>query len=48
MLEINSLIDEILTPLPHRPYCSDDLADGFVGTLAKMSNKNARDTKIHR
>ena len=29
MLEINSLIDEILTPLPHRPYCSDDLADGL-------------------
>lgn len=29
MLEINNFIDEILTPLPYRPYCSDDLADGL-------------------
>lgn len=29
MLEINKFIDEILTPLPYRPYCSDDLADGL-------------------
>ena len=29
MLEINNFIDKILTPLPYRPYCSDDLADGL-------------------
>ena len=29
MLEINNFIDEILTPLPYRPYCSDVLADGL-------------------
>lgn len=28
MLEINNFIDEILTPLPYKPYCSDDLAAG--------------------
>lgn len=28
MLEINNLLDEILRPLPYRPYCSDDLVDG--------------------
>ena len=29
MLEQNRFIDEFLTPLPHRPYCADDLADGL-------------------
>ena len=29
MLETQKFIDEVLTPLPYRPYCSDDLADGL-------------------
>lgn len=29
MLETQKFIDDVLTPLPYRPYCSDDLADGL-------------------
>lgn len=29
MLEKNKFIDELLTPLPNRPYCADDLVDGL-------------------
>lgn len=29
MLETQKFIDEVLTSLPYRPYCSDDLADGL-------------------
>lgn len=46
MLEINSLIDEILTPLPHRPYCSDDLAAG-VRIRPLKTAKNSRYLQIN-
>lgn len=46
MLEINNFIDEILTPLPYRPYCSDDLADGLRIRPLKTA-KNRRYLQIN-
>ena len=40
MLETQKFIDEVLTPLPYRPYCSDDLADGLrIRTLQTAKNR---------
>lgn len=46
MLEKNTLLEAILTPLPHRPYCTDDFADGLRIRSLKAA-KNHRYLQIN-
>lgn len=46
MLEKNKFIDELLTPLPNRPYCADDLVDG-LRIRPLQTAKNSRYLQIN-